>query len=506
MSKRGIKCLIDTNILIGVEGPTQNQIIDAVFGEFSTLCQKHGVALYCHPASIDDINRDKNQDRKRSTLSRIGKYPILEKLPQISTEVLEKKFGGIHKPNDFVDCSLLYALSLNIVEFLVSEDEGVHKRARQTGLNQRVFSVREFINQVRLWFEPQHVSLPHVEDCPVHSLDFNDPIFTSLRGDYGFDGWIKDKCIPEGRRVWIVKDGGKLQALCIYNLESDAEREFVGLGAKSLKLCTFKVADEYRGGKIGELLLKEAFLYCVKNKYSSCYLTTKPSQQYLVEFLKDFGFQLHSKMKNGEAGPELVLFKAFGVPRDLPSMPPVDFHVLYWPRFYCGPETKKFVIPIRPEFHDVLFPEYSSQLSFGLPKSMKMAPGNTLKKAYLCGAKIKQIPSGSVVFFYRSKDRSEIVTVGVVEQTFRTKDFDEALRLIGKRSVYSIAEIGKMLSKETLIVVFRWVAHMNPGLGLKELLKLKVLNGQPQSILEIPHGRFVPLESKIHDFIQAPLT
>jgi len=501
MSQPRIKCLIDTNILIGVEGQAENEIIGKAFGEFASSCQRHGVALYCHPASIEDIQRDRNETRKQSTLSRFAKYPVLEKVPQLSSDELAKLFGGIHKPNDFVDCCLLYTLSLNIVDFLISEDEGVHKRARQAGLNPRVFSVKEFSSQLRQWFEPQLVQLPHVVDEPVHALNLSDPLFVSLREDYkGFDAWIKNKCIPEGRRAWTVKDGDRLQAICIYNPETEATADFPGLGSKPLKLCTFKVADSYRGTKLGELLLKEAFIYCVKNRFSTCYLTTKPKQQYLVEFLGDFGFKAHPTPKQSKDGLEIGLYKTFVVPKDLVPMPPVDFAVTYWPAFQHSEEIRKFVVPIQPQYHDVLFPEFSTQMSLGLRGTTKMAPGNTLKKAYLCNAKIRALPAGSIIMFYRSKDKSEIVSLGIVESCYRTSNSEEAVRVVGKRSVYNLDEIEALASKEVLIIIFRWITNLEAGLTLSSLKRDRVLEGQPQSVQEMSHDKFLKISDLLETF------
>ena len=65
----------------------------------------------------------------------------------------------------------------------------------------------------------------------------------------------------EGRKCWCWRDTDKnLKAILIY-----AEKNkpiFRKSPEKTLKICTFKVSEDFTGNKIGELLLKLCFEYC----------------------------------------------------------------------------------------------------------------------------------------------------------------------------------------------------------------------------------------------------
>jgi hypothetical protein len=88
----------------------------------------------------------------------------------------------------------------------------------------------------------------------------------------------------------------------------------------------------------------------------------------------------------------------------------------YYPRFHDGPDVRKFYVPIRPDYHRRLFPEIAfaaelplfPQETVGLllPRGQERTPGNTIRKVYLCRAKITRLRPGDLLFFYMSKDDS----------------------------------------------------------------------------------------------------
>jgi hypothetical protein len=67
-------------------------------------------------------------------------------------------------------------------------------------------------------------------------------------------------------------------------------------------------------------------------------------------------------------------------------------------------------------------------------------PGNTIRKVYLCRAKITLLRPGDLVFFYMSKDEAyvasqSITTVGVVEQVANVMSAEELLKHVLPRTV-----------------------------------------------------------------------
>ena len=139
-------------------------------------------------------------------------------------------------------------------------------------------------------FEKKETSLPPIKTEYIYNINKKDCIFNSLRSDYiGFEEWLK-KSSKEHTKSWIVKPSNKLEAICIYKEAKEDDYAQYQLLRKALKLATFKVDEAYRGKKFGELMLKQAFLYAVKNNYQSCWMTVFPRYEVLINFIKDFGF------------------------------------------------------------------------------------------------------------------------------------------------------------------------------------------------------------------------
>ena len=165
----------------------------------------------------------------------------------------------------------------------------------------------------------------------------NTPLFVSLRSSYdrperSFNKWFHDKA-QTGRKAWIARtEQGSIEAICIYAMQThevinDAKESLQGL---SLKLCTFKVGEQIRGRKIGELFLKAAFRFATDNRCENIFVHTSGDQFYLLELLSDFGFQRRGVY--GTDGHYLFAYdtNATGAPVPVAALPPyahaVDFH------------------------------------------------------------------------------------------------------------------------------------------------------------------------------------
>lgn len=489
--------LLDTNIFIQLEEVDDKGEIRTSFGEFSSLCLKHKIMTQVHPLTKTEIERDKIEGRRKQMLSRLTKYPVLEKPPSAELSEIETLFGRIKRANDVNDSQLLFAIHRRCVNYLISEDDGLHQRGRHGGVHERVLTVKAAINLIKRLLEPESVKLPHVKDEFLYNISLKDPIFDSLREGYkGFDDWY-NKASAEQRKAWVVELDGRLAGVCIYKKENT--EEFSGLGIPNLKLCTFKVDEFARGGKLGELLLKQAFMYATKNGMRSTWLTAFPRHEYLVSFVKDFGFQVHTHFKtNKETGEsEMVYFKEHFPPSDLPKMDALKFHIKYSPYFYDDEPVDKFVIPIVPEYHDILFPEMKKQLSLEGLNPLGNAPGNTIKKVYLSKSIMKEMAEGSLIYFYRSAPDQLITTLGIVEKTYRLKDLSEVLDVIGKRSVYTLKQIKDFLSSELLVIEFRFIQHFEKQVGYKKMLDLGILKGPPQGPLKLQADRHELLKKEI---------
>lgn len=489
------KCLLDTNILIQLEEPGADGKFRDGFSELSHFCHKHGVKIIYHPLSRTEVENDPNPVRKSKTLQWLKKYPELDHAPIADIKILEDEFGKIKNANDHVDAQILFSLKKNCADYLISQDDGLRTRASRSSLGGRTFSVQEFLTHLKRLYEPQSVFIPNVQETRTYNLDRNDEIFDSIRSRYGvekFKIWL-DKCDKEGRTTWIVRGSSELAALVIVKDESDGSHKVAELNNRVLKVCTFKVANEHRGGKLGELLLKQTLGFAVKNNFDFVYITFFAEQEYLSIFLKDFGFQVARDLnENGE----FVYFKRIAKPSSLePRVDAVDFHIKYSPWHYSGQNIKKYIVPIIPKFHEILFPElYPQQLKLPIDNQGSI-PGNTLKKVYLSNSPRNMVERGSILLFYCSREDKAITSLGIVEECLKTDDLGDCMRFIGKRSVYSLNDINEMTSKKVLLIDFRLSYHLNNPIGYEFLIKNKIINGPTISITEISDEAYGKLSS-----------
>ena len=480
--------LIDTNIIIPLEpGSLADLEINTELAlQFHSLVQKSENVAYVHPAIEHDFSRDKNVERANLRKTLVKRYNIIDSPPPVTildtTHVGTPEFGS----NDYVDNCFLASLKGDAVDYLVTEDKGIHKKAKKVDLQSRVLYLKDAISLLQDFFDETPPPPPSVETKKVYTLDERDPIFSSLRKDYspGFDPWIQ-KCKLQHRDAYVIfnKEGTSMAGICILKKEDYLP---TGESGKTLKLCTFKVSETQHGNRYGELLLKTVFDYADTNNYQHLYFTTFPKHHDLIEFAKSFGFDSIEKQDEDEIFMQkfLVFSK-----EDTLKYSPLDFHVKFGPRVTLFESNSSFIVPIKPEFHDVLFPEMREELSL-FPDQKPC--GNSIKKAYLSNSATKLLKPGDNVLFYRSKFKPSITAIGIVESFIRSTDANQIARYVGSRTVYRYADIANMCTKskrDTLAIKFRYVKHLESSIGIKELKENSVLNGAPQSITKIkPEG------------------
>ncbi len=167
----------------------------------------------------------------------------------------------------------------------------------------------------------------------------------------------------------------------------------------------------------------------------------------------------------------------------------------FYPKFYDGHEVKKFIVPIKPEYHEKLFSDDKRQSTLYEHEKGFIVEGNAIKKAYLSHSRITKISSGDLLIFYRSID-SEITVIGVVEKVLANlKDADDIMKNVGKRTVYRPEEIDEILRKGNVIVLlFIFSNYIPHPQNLDKLKALNVLRGAPQSIQQITQDAYLRLK------------
>lgn len=483
-----MKFLIDTNVLIPLE-PAGSDLAPTmpVAAELLALISAGGHQVLLHPAHRADLARDADRDRRLRTEALAKKYAVLEHAPVISVALAAVLGMPEPKGNDWVDNQLLAALQADAVDYVVTEDIGVHHKARRLGLETRVATIAEAAEILRGLFDIVPTPPPAVHHLKAAELAGEDPIFASIRDEYGdgFDAWFR-MCRLEGRDCWVIEgpEGG-YAAVCIIKTETSA----FGLVGRILKLCTFKVSDRHRGRHYGELLLKTAFDHRLENGYDAIYLTVfEERHPTLRNLLEDFGFDRLAETPNGET----VVGKSFlptstGV-RELDAL---AFHVQYGPPAIKSLGAETYLVPIVPEYHAALFPDAELRLMAALQLSLGIGPrdqpfGNALRKAYLSHALRPNLNPGATLLFYRSHDLRAVTCVGVLEVSQMSSEPDEIARMVGKRTLYSYEDIEWMCRwGKILVLLFRQDRILDEPVTLDELVHNGVVGGPPQTVTRV---------------------
>lgn len=317
--------------------------------------------------------------------------------------------------------------------------------------------------------------------------------FDSLRASYvKFDDWFRTKA-REGRKAWVMREpNGGLGALCVFAHQhreqiTEDGRKLRGAG---LKLCTFKVGAPVRGRKIGELFLKAAFRHATAHSLEEIFIHGDDQDHFLFGLLEDFGFS-RIGTHPGSNEREAVFLKEHPVEPPTIQLEPFDYLRQYFPHFRVDDAVKKFIVPIKPEYHDVLFPDYplGKGRQLGLFRPQNQA-GNAIKLAYLCHAPTKVMSPGDVALFYRSGDQSAVTSLGVVESYETLDDPNIVASRVKRRTVYSMEQIAQMVKRPTRVMLFRLVKHFHQPLELTWLTSEGIAKGAPQSIMNISTAAF----------------
>lgn len=486
-----MRILIDTNILINRE---QNNLVDTDLQSLLEIINELKFQLLVHPFSINEINKDKDESRRNISLSKIGTYPKLDEPPLLSDD--SSFFDKINvtdnsKQKDEVDNNLLYCVYKKAVHHLITQDKKMIRNAKKLGISDKVLNIKDTLNKLEKIPIPNKIILtttPAIQEIPVYNLNLNDHFFDSLKKDYGVKEFIKwwEKISQEGRKAWVYYKDKQLGAILIYKYENENLPSTPPLQKKPrIKICTLKVT--HTGYKIGELFIKLAINFAIKNNVDEIYLTHYVNgNDRLKKLIEKYGFRWKAKKIDNEE----IYIK--NIKPDVPCATPIEVQKLFYPSFYDGERVKKFIVPIKPDFHNRLFTDYNKRQ----PKLYEflgemIVEGNTIKKAYICHSNTKKIHEGDIVLFYRSRDNHNITSIGVVEKVVHdVMDPDLIQKTVGKRTVYKRNEIEEMAQRPTKIILFYHNFHLPKEVDLETLFKQNIINRSPQSIQEISHENY----------------
>jgi len=488
----GVLFLIDSNIAIASD-PLSHKLEPVAESamQFLRLATTHHHDVRTHEGSRTDFARIGHQEKRQARLTLFERYTALVSPPAISVEqevLLGKSASG---SNDEVDQLLLAAVVGDAAEYLITQDAGLHRKARQMGVSDRVVTLSDAIAMLRALHADLPSPPPAVRRVKTHELNIADPIFDGLKGDYQHDVFAKwFRKAARGQRDALVIDGdGEHAAIAILKREPTGEH---GLPGPQLKVCTFKVADRYSGQKYGELLLKAIFEQAHTERYVGLFVTVLDKQEALIALLEDFGFRPLTGVRTTVG--ELVFEKPHRPVED-DTMSALEHHVRYGPPALRLSGSNSYAIPIEPRWHRLLFPDaepVDEDALFPATLGLTTQPfGNALRKAYLCNAPSRLLRPGDPLLFYRSSDEKAVHVVGVCEDTLVSRDPAEIVAAVGRRTVYSLQEIENLTRRnDVLVVMFRQdrILRSEP-ITLDELIQGGVLTSWPQSVTKTrPEG------------------
>ena len=185
--------------------------------------------LLVHPRVTEEIKKDKNTARRALRLKVQNRYPQVIQPPAIQPEI-ERLIGlpteGSH---DWFDHLNLACVLGDAVDGLVTQDQGVHKKAIILGIEDRVFYLADAVALLeRLQSKPPDF-VPSVNWQPLHSIQVQDEFFDSLREDYpDFNNWFA-RSARAGRQAFVIHGpSGGYAGICIVKPDDDQ----LGLGGK----------------------------------------------------------------------------------------------------------------------------------------------------------------------------------------------------------------------------------------------------------------------------------
>lgn len=475
--------LFDTNIFVHREN---DEIVPENLRNLEKCLKSKGHRILIHPQSEREVRNDYDEERREKNASRIETYITLDfpEYPSDEDSEFRSVIPEATDSNDRVDNALLYSVYADGVDFLITEDKGIHSKAFELDIQDRIFTIEEGVE----FFEPadQSIQSPEaIERTTVGELDLDDPIFDSLDSDYDFKGWART--IPD-RTAWVNYNRddtiGAILILKHDEVENIGANPELGRGRR-LKISTLKVSERKWGSKIGELLISLAIREAINHGHEEVYLTHYIEQEndVLVELIETYGFEEVSTEHDGES-----IFLKRLTPGQGDDPTPLEMTQKFYPSFYDGSEVNKYLVPVQPQFHNKLFPTYPDRdATLDEFVGKFQSEGNAIKKAYLSNANNRKLKSGDILLFYRSSDNMEVTSLSVLEDVqYGLTDPDDISKIVGKRSVFSRRELQDITETEATVLLFRWHFDLTNPIGYDKLKNNDILSAPLQVMSEIP--------------------
>ncbi len=337
-------------------------------------------------------------------------------------------------------------------------------------------------------------------------IDPEDAFFDSLKESYTgsensseFNEWFQRKS-AEGASALTISDELGIAAIIVLK---DFEAEEIPLQDRVLpaiprmKLSTLRVAERYRGFRIGEGAIGLILWKWIQSDVDEIYVTVFEKYAVLIDQFEKFGFSKAGINKNGE----FVLIKNRRI---------IDFSDPYksFPFIKNQFDHAGYII-IKDDYHDTMFAYSTLKNNKELKEKLTSSVSNGLSKVYIGTAWKNDFYPGKPVLVYRqytkgngARYRSCVTSFCIVSDAYQAKtngtylmDFDEFIRRIGNKTVFKESDLRKKFETEKNISVVEMIYYGFFGAGNNVTMDWLDNNGYWVSGNQYPTEIQLPAES-----------
>ena len=423
-----MRILIDTNIIIHREASKiYNKDIGFLFNWIDRLKYEKCV----HPLSVEEISNYQDQEVVETMKVKIDNYNLLKTESEDTGLILKLRESDKNR-NDFIDTSIIKEVYNNRIDYLITEDRGIHHKSKILGISDKIFKIDDFLEKCIA----ENPSLKEYDVLSVRqeyfgNINLSDDFFDSFKEDYTeFESSFLSKSDKES---YVCVTDGIVRAFLYLKVEKK-EESYADITPtftkkKRLKIGTLKVTSV--GYKLGERFLKIVFDNASQYEVEEIYVTIfdkRDEQRKLIDLLKEWGFQEWG-IKETENGTEKVFVRSYG--KTLPvniENPKETFPFISW-------DTRKFIIKIEPQYHTELFPDSINTKENKNAFTDNEPHRNRIGKVYISHSRDRHLKPGDVIVIYRMGDTkpkkysSTVTSICIVEEVItKFTDFKDFFR------------------------------------------------------------------------------
>ena len=369
---------------------------------------------------------------KTDRLSTLKGFEVIRDVPSLSPlfemMLCQKDLGS--ENGERVLLMQLNLIKYDKADILVTENLRVHELSRICSMDDKVFTMDEFIETCSTKYRDKDDSKGIIlKEVPFGTLSLDDTFFNTFKREYApyYFEWFKKK---KDDLVYVAKDeNNKIKALLKLKLELENEDYSTIIPfmppARRLKISSLKV--DYSGQKLGERFMRIIFEQALKHKVEEIYVTVYANNSprlRLIDMIKRWGFSFWGNKQNGE---DVFIRTMKKITLPLPR--------LCYP-FQDG-NSKAFIITVGRGYSQLLIPSKSVRENIHDIEPFR----NAIRKMIILKEDNIYIRPGSAILFFRKSSVGEdegIIGAGIVDDVFKNfNNEEEFLARCRKRSSLS---------------------------------------------------------------------